>query len=63
VIGLGGEVKCNADSELHQWFDVLMAIQSEVADLDLAMRNTEANLIRTSQALGNLLALNFLRMA
>lgn len=59
VIGLAGKVPLQP-SDLQQYFDVLSAIGNEPADIQTAMENTAANLIRTAIAAGNLLALNHL---
>ncbi len=55
VIGLAGRVPVERDAELEQYFDVLMAIGNEPADLTQALINTNENLIRTARAIGHLL--------
>jgi glycerate kinase len=55
VIGLAGKVPLMDNSELNQYFDVLLAIGNEPTDLPRAMDTTTDNLIRTSTAVGNLL--------
>jgi len=55
VIGLAGKVPLKPDPELLQYFDVLMAIANEPADLGEAMRNAGKNLTRTSKMIGDLL--------
>lgn len=57
VIGLAGKVPAEPDTELQRYFDVLMSINKEPADIVIAMANTERNLISTAKELGDMLAL------
>ena len=57
VIGLAGKVPLEPDAELQQYFDVLLSINNEPAELAEAMKNTEKNLVRTAMAVGNMMAL------
>jgi glycerate kinase len=59
VIGLAGKVPLQL-SDLQQYFDVMLAIGNEPADMQTAMKDTAANLIRTAMQAGNFLALNHL---
>lgn len=56
VIGLAGRVPLIPDKKLQHYFDVLLAIGNEPADLVSAMQSTAANLKRTATAIGNLLS-------
>lgn len=55
VIGIAGKVPLQTTNELEKYFDALWAIASEPSNMNEALKNTEANLIRTSKAIGNLL--------
>ncbi len=57
VIGFAGSVPLQTNNALSQYFDVLMAIGDRPSDLFTALVNTEDNLIRISEQVGNLLAL------
>ena len=57
VIALAGRVPKDINANLHQYFDVLLAIGNEPNDLQMAMSGTAANLARTSTELSNLMAL------
>jgi len=57
VIGLAGKVPPEKNKALDRYFDVLLAIGNEPAELQVAMGNTKENLIRTATAIGNLLAI------
>ena len=57
VIGLAGVVPLQQNANLQQYFDVLLSIGNQPSDLPAAFAATEANLIRTSKALGDLLSL------
>ncbi|HEY0244032.1 MAG TPA: glycerate kinase [Mucilaginibacter sp.] len=57
VIGIAGKVPVNANTALNEYFDVLLAIGNEPADLPTAMRFTADNLVRTSIIIGNMLAM------
>ncbi|HEY4156416.1 MAG TPA: glycerate kinase [Puia sp.] len=57
VIALAGKVPLEKSAALDQYFDVLLAIGNEPADLTSAMKETTENLTRISKSIGNLLAL------
>ena len=57
VIGLAGKVPHEKNKALDQYFDVLLAIGNEPAELQVAMGNTKENLIRMAKAIGDLLAI------
>lgn len=57
VIGLAGKLPLTISNELKEYFNVLFPINHELSDLSLAMKNTRANLTRTAQAIGDMLAL------
>jgi glycerate kinase len=57
VIALAGKVPLKTDSELQQYFDVLLSINNEPCELADAMANTEANLVRMGKEIGNMIAL------
>ena len=57
VIGLAGKVPLEANSLLEHDFDAMLSINNEPAKLSDALLNTEANLVRTARAVGNLLCL------
>ena len=57
VIAVAGKVPLNNDEELRKYFDVLLAIGNEPADIETAMKNTEANLVRMGNDIGHMLAL------
>jgi len=61
VIGLAGAVPLEQDTELYRYFDALLAIGNEPADLPIALHHTYDNLRRTACQLGNLVALNGLK--
>lgn len=56
VIGLAGKVPLVPVKELEEYFDILLAIGNEPADLTDALKNTHHNLVRTARQIGNLLA-------
>lgn len=56
VIGLAGKVPEKENKALRQYFNVLMAIGNEPAELADAMQLTKGNLIRTAKEVGNLIA-------
>ncbi|PTQ95793.1 glycerate kinase [Mucilaginibacter yixingensis] len=58
VIGLAGAVPLEQDPELSKYFDTLLAIGNEPADLPTALHHTYDNLRRTACELGNLMALS-----
>ncbi|MEP6684777.1 MAG: glycerate kinase [Parafilimonas sp.] len=55
VIGVAGSVPLKINAQLQQYFDVLISINNDVADIDTAILYTEANLIRTGKMIGDLL--------
>lgn len=56
VIGLGGKLPLTPARPLLDAFDVLLPIGNGPAPLQQALADTEANLHRTAQAIGNLIA-------
>ena len=56
VIGLAGKIPLREQTDLRRYFDVLLAIGNEPADIQTAIKNTKDNLIRTAMQVGNLLA-------
>jgi glycerate kinase len=54
VIGMAGKV--SGERSLHQYFDQLISINDDEADLEAAIKNTYTNLERTAQRLGDLLS-------
>jgi glycerate kinase len=61
VIGIAGKVPIEKNSNLQNYFDILLSIGNEPCELSTALKHTAANLIRTSRQIGNLLALNNIR--
>ncbi len=57
VIGLAGKIPLERHPGLIKYFNVLIAIGEAPSDTDTAILNTGANLMRTSEHLGNLLAI------
>jgi glycerate kinase len=57
VIGVAGKVPLIPNEHLHQYFDVLLSINNEAADLQTAIQYTYENLVRTARLLGDLLAI------
>lgn len=57
VIGLAGQVPQETNNHLQEYFDVLMAIGHQPLDIATALKLTSVNLIRISNAIGNLLSL------
>ncbi|NGM65579.1 glycerate kinase [Sphingobacterium sp. SGR-19] len=56
TVGIAGRVPLEPSSALLDMFDVLLPISHEAMPLTKALANTEQNLRRTAQALGNILA-------
>ncbi|HEX6171603.1 MAG TPA: glycerate kinase, partial [Chitinophagaceae bacterium] len=56
VIGMAGKV--SGEGSLHQYFDQLISINDDEADLETAIKNTYTNLERAAQRLGDLLSLS-----
>lgn len=57
VVGIAGKVPLEANPELNEYFQVLMALGNEPLDLETAIKNTRSNLIRTGRMLGNLFSI------
>jgi glycerate kinase len=57
VIGIAGRVPLETNTNLQQFFNVLMPIGNQPEDLATAISCTKSNLVRTSESLGSLLAL------
>ena len=55
VIGMAGRV--SGEKSLHKYFDQLLSINDDEADLEIAIKNTYTNLERAAQRLGDLLSL------
>lgn len=55
VIGFAGKVPLTNSPEMDKYFNVLLAIGNQPADLDSAMKFTASNLIRTAKAAGSLI--------
>ena len=58
VIGMAGQVPAFIDKSLHQYFDQLISINDDEADLETAIKNTFMNLEKAAQRLGDLLSLS-----
>jgi len=56
VIAFAGKAPLEISPALQKYFDVIMPIGNEPTDLAGALKNTAANLGRTAESLGNLLA-------
>jgi glycerate kinase len=57
VIGVAGKLPINESPELREYFNVLLAIGNEPANLVMAMANTTENLIRMGREIGGFLAI------
>lgn len=57
VVAVAGKVPLEKNADLQKYFDVLTPIGHQPADLETALANTAANLLRTSLEIGNLLAI------
>lgn len=57
VIGIAGKVPLTANTQLQKYFDILLPINNEAFEIGDAIKNTRDNLVRTAEALGDLLAL------
>ena len=55
VIGFAGKVPLHHVEQLQEYFDILLPINHEVMDLQIAMQLTYDNLVRTAKLLGGLL--------
>ena len=58
VIGIAGKIPIEHDDTMQSYFDILLAVGNEPADLDTALKNTKQNLTRIAFQIGNLLAIN-----
>ncbi|MEO5891890.1 MAG: glycerate kinase [Ferruginibacter sp.] len=58
VVAIAGKVPLNATKDLQKHFDVLLPLSHQPMDLPTALVATENNLARTTEAIGNLLALS-----
>jgi glycerate kinase len=58
VIGVAGSVPLEENSDLDVYFDMIMAIGHQPADLKMAIPQTFKNLKRTSLQLGRLIAIS-----
>ena len=56
VIGLAGKIPAEIPEELHNYFEWLLSINEEPADLENAIKNTAANLMRAAMLIGTKLA-------
>ncbi|RXF68797.1 glycerate kinase [Arcticibacter tournemirensis] len=57
VIGVAGKIPLESHAGLSKYFDVLLPIGNEPCDIASAMMGTKGNLVRTSEQIGNLLAI------
>jgi len=57
VIVLAGKVPIDQNQNLRKYFDVLIPISNQSGDLETALKDTECNLKRTAEMLGDLLSL------
>jgi glycerate kinase len=55
VIGVAGKIPLESNEKLNQYFDVLLAIGNGPADIAAALADTEKNLVRTGQSIGEML--------
>ncbi|MEO8112003.1 MAG: glycerate kinase [Ginsengibacter sp.] len=60
VIGIAGKVPLNSEKDLQKYFDALLSINNEPAEMSEAIKNTKDNLIRTAKAIGDLLSIQLL---
>lgn len=56
VVGIAGKVPLTQNYDMNTYFDVLLAIGHQPADLSKAMEDTRSNLVRTGTLIGNLCA-------
>lgn len=61
VIGIAGRVPLTDVKELNNFFDILLPIGHQPSTLDVAIKNTRSDLIRTGAAVGKLIALSFVK--
>jgi glycerate 2-kinase len=57
VIGIAGKVPLQTDEGLQEYFDVLISINNESANIETAIKNTKDNLVRTARMIGDLVKL------
>ncbi|MEO6630595.1 MAG: glycerate kinase [Mucilaginibacter sp.] len=62
VIGIAGRVPLEHDVELAEYFDALFSINNEPCDMMTALANTTNNLVRTAVSVGNVLAVNSVKV-
>lgn len=55
VIGIGGKVPLTTGRDLEEYFQALLSINNEPAEISEAIKNTKRNLIRTGKVIGDLL--------
>jgi len=53
VIGLAGKVPLEENIALKKYFDVLLSINDKEVELEQALANTEQNLVKTAERIGN----------
>jgi glycerate 2-kinase len=58
VIGVAGKIPLYESTELSEYFNVLRSINQEPVDLQIAIKNTEQNLVRTGKEIGDFLAIS-----
>jgi glycerate kinase len=63
VIGLAGRIPLEPSAGLKKYFDTLLAIGNEPANLEDALKTTAANLARTAEAIGHLLSQTFAQVS
>jgi glycerate kinase len=59
VIGIAGSLPLKMNLQLQQYFNALISINNEAADINTAIENAKLNLIRTGKMIGDLLAIQF----
>ena len=57
VIGIAGKVPLTTGPQLEKYFDVLLAINNEPFEMEMVIKNTKDNLVRTAKVLGDLLTI------
>ncbi len=57
VIGIAGKVPLNPSAQLHAYFNALLTIGNEPAELEIAIKNTAKNLTRLGKEIGGMLAI------
>ena len=55
---MAGQVPAFIDKSLHQYFDQLISINDDEADLGTSMENTFMNLEKTARHFGDMLSLS-----